>query len=63
MAELERITGQKGLREATRSTWKEIAPKILAQAHLEANSRSVDSALKSINNFEGVCCLCVVSDQ
>lgn len=59
MVELERITEQKGLKESTRSTWKEIAPKIISQARLEAHSHSVDSAMELIKGFEGVCCMCM----
>ena len=55
MEELERITEWKGLKESTRSTWKELAPKIISQARLENHSRSVDLALKTIDDCEGMC--------
>ena len=58
MEELERITEKKGLKESTRSTWKEIAPKILSQARLESLCRGVDSALQVIKDCEGMC-MCV----
>ena len=64
MGELERITEKKGLKESTRSTWKEIAPKILSQARLESHCRGVDSALQVIKDCEGMCmcvCICVVN--
>ena len=44
MEELERITEWKGLKESTRATWKEFAPKIISQARLESHSRNVDLA-------------------
>jgi len=58
MEELERITEQRGLKQSTRSTWKELAPKIISQAHLESQNHSVELALKIIGDWEGMC-MCV----
>ena len=55
MEELDRIAGVKGLMESARSTWSEIAPKIVSQAQLESHCRGVDSALQEIKDYEGTC--------
>ena len=63
MKELERIT-KDGLRESSRSTWREMAPKIISQARLEGQSRSVVSALNVVNDFEGMCvCVCFMCEH
>ena len=55
MDELERIVGQKGLKEAARTMWKEMTPKILSQADLEGQSSGVISAMRVGNDLKGVC--------
>ena len=41
MKELERITDQSGVRDHAESTWKVLAPKIIAQARLEDHNKGV----------------------
>ena len=55
---MEELTEQKGLNKSTKSTWKELAPKIISQAHLDSHSHSVDLALKMIGDCEGKC-ICI----
>ena len=60
MKELERISGREGLLETTRSTWKDMAPRIVSQAQLESHTSGVASALALLPDFKGECvCVCV----
>ena len=47
--------GQTGLGEKAVKTWKEIAPSIIAQAHLEQPNKNIKHALDVIADFEGSC--------
>ena len=51
MKELDRITDQSGLRDHAESTWKVLAPKIIAQARLEDHNKGVTAALKMMEDF------------
>ena len=55
---MEELTEQKGLNKSTKSTWKELAPKIISQACLDSHSHSVDLASKTIGDCEGKC-ICI----
>lgn len=45
--------GQTGLGEKAVQTWKEIAPRIVAQARLEQQNNNIKHALDVIADFEG----------
>lgn len=45
--------GKKGFREEAEERWRDIAPRIIMQAKLEAN-KSVTQALDIIVDFEGM---------
>ena len=48
MKELERILAQPGAAEKGKVMWREMAPKILEQAHLERQKPHVDTSLKQV---------------
>lgn len=54
MKELDRVMGKEGLGAEAREKWKKVAPRIIAQAHLEKESnRNISHALDMMNDYKG----------
>ena len=54
MAEMERLMEDHQLKEKSEQTWKNLVPKILSQAEVEANSKSrLRLAVADMANDEG----------
>ncbi len=60
-AEIQRIVGKDDLREAALRNWEEMAPKIVAQARLEASHKKrLATALETLDTENSKCvCVCV----